>query len=200
RRASLPLPSLPFPKHDLAATLGPDGKIYALAWGDAETYDPSTNIWRIQNPSPGPLDEVIALAAVTGSDGRIYAIGGHKSPTEQGAAPYVMNTVATYRPGTISWTSSPPMPTARYALAAVAGGNGNIYALGGRNRQNQTLQTVEVYNPKLGPWTAAASMPRVTSISKTQDIGPSAAAASGPGGKIYALLGGADANGNATTV
>jgi N-acetylneuraminic acid mutarotase len=200
-RAPLPLPSLPFPKHDLAATLGPDGKIYTLAWGDAETYDPSTNTWRIQQPSPGPLDEVIALAAATGSDGTIYALGGHRSPTEHlRGAPYTVNTVESYHPGALSWTSSPPLPTARYALAAVTGVNGYIYAIGGRNRRNQTLRTVEVYNPKLDPWTTAAPLPRVTLLSGAQDIAPSAATASGPDGKIYALLGGADANGNATTL
>jgi N-acetylneuraminic acid mutarotase len=200
-RAPLPLPALPFPKHDLAATLGPDGAIYVIAWGDVERYDPSTNSWRFQQPSLGPVDEVIALAAATGSDGRIYALGGHRSPKEQlGAAPYVVNMVASYRPGAPSWTSSPPLPTARYALAAVTGNNGTIYAIGGRSRRNQTLRTVEVYNPNLDPWTAAAPLPRVTFLSRDLNIGPSAAAATDPDGTIYSLLGGADTAGSATTV
>jgi N-acetylneuraminic acid mutarotase len=201
-RASLPLPELPFPKHDLAATVAPDGKIYALAWGDVETYDPTTNVWQLLSPSPGQLDEVIALAAVTGPDGTIYAIGGHTSPEEHGpgALPSVVDTVASYHRGSVSWTFRPPMLTARYALAAVVGGNGNIYVFGGRNRQNQTLRTVEIYNPKRDPWTTAASMPRVTWIGEDQDIGPSAAVARGTDGNIYVLLGGADESGNATTV
>jgi N-acetylneuraminic acid mutarotase len=117
------------------------------------------------------------LAAATGSDGRIYVLGGHPSPTVGVSA---LNTVEAYDSSTHTWTATAPMPTARGGLAASAGPDGRIYAIGGSDSSNHVLTAVEAYTPSTNTWTSVASMrtPRCCF-----------AAATGSDGRIYAIGG-----------
>ena len=114
-------------------------------------------------------------------DGRLYAIGGS----------LVLDEVEAYTPRTNTWAAATPMPTARFGLAVAVGADGNIYAVGGRNNPNSTLNTLEAYIPTVGlrlrpgpgVWTdPLAPMPTARS---------GLAAAAGRDGRIYAL-GGSD--------
>lgn len=67
--------------------------------------------------------------------------------------------VEAYDPGTDTWTTVAPMQTARQGLAAVAGPNGEIYAIGGSNSARTFLPTVEVYDPAADTWTQLADLP-----------------------------------------
>lgn len=58
--------------------------------------------------------------------------------------------------GNLVWTTRTPMPTARYALGAVAGANGKIYAAGGWNLGPQNA--MEEYDAAHDTWTRKASM------------------------------------------
>src|SRR5436190_1914589 len=60
-------------------------------------------------------------------------------------------------PGSGSWTTKAPMPTARYGLG-VAAVNGILYAVGGVSG-SAILATVEAYDPVTNTWTTKASMP-----------------------------------------
>ena len=134
----------------LAATTGPDGRIYALGGcGDAcpdntvEAYDPTTNSWTTLAPLGTARQE---LSAATGADGRIYAIGGQ-------AAWGNTNTVEAYDPYGATWTWVPvaPMTMARYYQAAAVGPDGRIYVVGGYTSQNGSNDgTVEGYGPSIG--------------------------------------------------
>jgi N-acetylneuraminic acid mutarotase len=77
-----------------------------------------------------------------------------------------------------TWASAAAMPTARFGLAAAAGPDGRIYAIGGYN--NGALNTVEAYDPIANGWTTVTSMP----TARYQ-----LAAVAGPDGRIYAIGG-----------
>lgn len=77
------------------------------------------------------------------------------------------------------------MPAARTDLAAVAGPDGKIYAIGGWNARNSSndpiaLTSVEAYDPATNTWSPKASMPTARYW---------LAAATGTDGKIYAIGG-----------
>ena len=69
------------------------------------------------------------------------------------------------------------MPTARVSLAAAAGANGKIYAIGGNAVGADATDQVEEYDPATNTWTVKAHMPTARY---------SLAAATAPNGKIYA--------------
>ncbi len=127
----------------LAATLGPDGLIYALGGFNSiglsptsvvEAYNPVTNSWTTKASLPTAN---ATLAAALGADGLIYAFGGYGSSSTP-------STVDGYDAVSNTWTSEASMPTAREALAAVSDPNGLIYAFGGLG-SNGILSTVEGY-------------------------------------------------------
>jgi N-acetylneuraminic acid mutarotase len=180
--------SMPRARFGLAAATGPDGRIYAIGGNygtnigtgnlnTVEAYTPATNSWATVASMPTAR---YGLAAATGLDGRIYAIGGDTaSPgTSPGSGP--LTTVEAYTPGTNSWATVAPMPTARLQLAAATGPDGRIYAIGGVNGGNgsPSLNTVEVYTPSTNSWATVASMPTARA---------GLAAATGPDGRIYAV-------------
>jgi N-acetylneuraminic acid mutarotase len=110
------------------------------------------------------------LGAVTDPDVRIYAIGGYNGGPE--------TAVEAYTPGTDSWATVAPMPTARGFVAATVGPDGRIYAIGGYN--GATYLTTEAYTPGTNSWATVAPMPTVRA-----GLG----AATGPDGRIYAIGG-----------
>jgi len=60
-------------------------------------------------------------------------------------------------PGVV-WTTLAPMPTARHGLAAAAGSDGKIYAIGGTISSGAAVATMEAYDPVADTWSAAAPM------------------------------------------
>ncbi len=86
---------MPTCRHALAATLGPDGRIYAVGgassvpnpgYRDAfERYDPRTNRWEKLAPVPHVI-ECTELAATSGRHGRIYMYGGRPDQKAAGSS------------------------------------------------------------------------------------------------------------------
>ena len=175
--------SLPAPQTELAATLAPDGRIFALGGTDstqqplatAEAYVTTTNSWIT---IPFMPQATTAPAAATGSDGRVYVIGG-SSPTG------LSSLVQAFSPATNTWRLAANLPTPRSELAAAAGPDGRIYAIGGMDVFGAS-SVVEAYTPATNTWVSVARMPTPRSW---------LAAVTGPDGRIYAI-GGLDANGN----
>lgn len=178
-------------RNGLAATAGSDGSINAVGGRDStdtplnsvERYTPSNNTWSTVAPMPTAREN---LAAATGSDGTIYAIGGYNG-SSNGNGTLAIDTVEAYDPASNNWTTLPHLLTPRSALAATAGPDGRIYAIGGYDPAGRTLSSVEVYDPKTNAWTAVAPLntPRYY-----------LAAVKAPNGLIYAI-GGQDASGHA---
>jgi N-acetylneuraminic acid mutarotase len=132
-----------------------------------------------------------SLVAATGSDGRIYAIGG--DDLLKGLYNDYLDTVAAYGPATNSWTAVAPMPTPREQLAAVAGRDGRIYAIGGQSPNHSQEDIVEAYNPSNNTWVCSQgdSAPGCSSTSLApMPTGRFAlTAAVGSDGRIYAIGG-----------
>ena len=89
------------------------------------------------------------------------------------------------------WSEVARMPTARGSLAAGVV-DGKLYALGGSDDEDNTLDTVEVYDPATDRWDAVAPMPTARCglaagvvDGKLYAVGGS----SGPSGKCYSLPG-----------
>jgi len=78
-----------------------------------------------------------------------------------------------------TWATVASMPTERRGLAAAAGADGRIYAIGGSN-DAYPVSTVEVYTPSTNTWTEVASL-----LTARYDL----AAAAGADGRIYAIGG-----------
>ena len=138
-----------------------------------ERYNPGTNTWDSRTPMPTAR---YATSAVT-LNGKIYVIGGVNASNQ------IQNIVEVYDPVNDTWSTAAPMPSARSRLAAVAGPDGKIYAIGGSTTSTLDLtgytSVVEVYNPATNSWTTAAPM-------NTPRVGLAAAVS---GGKIYAFGG-----------
>jgi RNA polymerase sigma factor (sigma-70 family) len=81
--------------------------------------------------------------------------------------------------GTGKWMPGIDMPTARYSMSAAVV-DGNIYVVGGWNKAQGCLKTVEMYDPILNTWQPRADVSQ-------GDIGVAVAAVNG---KIYAMGGG----------
>lgn len=132
----------------LAAAIGVNGRIYALAGfgpnlvvtNTGEAYSLATNEWNLVASVPTAR---AVLAAAAGPDGLIYTMGGCAGfPCSIQLA-----LVEAYNPRSDMWKSVTSMPTARAALAAAAGPDGRIYAIGGQSNF-VPLNTVEAFSPK----------------------------------------------------
>jgi N-acetylneuraminic acid mutarotase len=60
---------------------------------------------------------------------------------------------------TQTWTSLASLPAPRTYLAAAAGPDGRIYAVGGRDSAGNNLDTLTAYDPATNAWTTLAPMP-----------------------------------------
>ncbi len=87
-----------------------------------------------------------------------------------------MSSVGVWADG--SWTTKATMPTSRASIGC-ATVNGIIYVIGGGNRIERTLSTVEAFDPVANTWTTKASLPfKMAGITTV-----------GVNGKIYAIGG-----------
>ncbi|HEV2237104.1 MAG TPA: kelch repeat-containing protein, partial [Ktedonobacterales bacterium] len=138
-----------------------------------QAYNPGDGTWQTLAPMPTPRSQ---LAVVAASDGRIYAIGGFA-----GAKPTLgqRDTVEAYDPRTNTWVERTPLPHPLADLAAVAGPDGRIYAMGGTSGPALALNTVYAYDPQANTWQSVAPM-------LTQRSNFAAAVSSG---RIYAIGG-----------
>ena len=130
-----------------------------------EVYDPTDNAglgsWSYATPL-GTRRGYLALASL---NGKLYAAGGYSS---DGCSFIIsgirysgeeLNSVEVYDPtangGRGNWSYGPPMNTARQDLA-LASLNGKLYAVGGSDFDENSINSVEVYDPTanggLGSW------------------------------------------------
>ncbi|HZS40702.1 MAG TPA: kelch repeat-containing protein [Polyangia bacterium] len=170
-------PPLAAARYGLAATVGPDGKLYAIGgnvYSAVESYTPGAAAWV-------KVTDLTAKrylgAAATGVDGRVYAIGGNDGTV-------VVDTVEALLPAAGTWSSVASMKTPRNFHAAAAAPDGRIYAIGGADATTY-LYSVEAYTPAANAWTTVASLKAARWAH---------AASVGADGRIY-VIGGANVNG-----
>jgi hypothetical protein len=156
------------------------GKIYVFSGlssttklATVERYDPETNTWDSRAAMPTAR---YGSSAVT-LNNKIYLIGGVNASNQ------IVNLVDVYDPLADNWSTAAPMPTARCRLAAVAGPDGKVYAIGGSTTSTLDMSgytgLVERYDPATDSWSTVAPM-------NTPRVGLAAAVS---GGKIYAFGG-----------
>jgi N-acetylneuraminic acid mutarotase len=110
-----------------------------------DAYDPASNTWSPRAPLRTPRG---LFAAAAGPDGRIYVMGGFLMGPGSTEDPTGLTSVEVYTPATNSWATIAGMPTGRFELTAATGGDGRIYAMGGRDGfSGPRFSTVEIYQP-----------------------------------------------------
>jgi N-acetylneuraminic acid mutarotase/glucose/arabinose dehydrogenase len=156
-------PNLPGSAVENPAVVAFDGKLYAFggatdpftgAVSNAAVFDPNTNAWTSLAPMPTARGGATAQAI----NGKIYVVGGMDST---GAS---LAVVEVYDPATNTWSTVAAMTTRRDNPGSAAL-NGLLYIFGGRTRnangtsENETLNTVEMYDPATNTWSLKAPMP-----------------------------------------
>jgi hypothetical protein len=156
--SSAPAPAaLSTPRNLLAVVASVDGTVWAIGGSDAAAYrntveqlDPLAGTWRARAPLPKARH---ALAAAAGTDGRLFVLGG----VVGNASGTPLGEVDVYSPADDRWTLAAPLPTPRFGLAAVAGSDGRIWAIGGSDGKTP-LATVEVLDPSTLSWSTGPSL------------------------------------------
>ncbi|MGI8426676.1 MAG: kelch repeat-containing protein, partial [Actinomycetota bacterium] len=174
------LAPMPTGRAELAASLGPDGRIYALGGNldspgaptAAEAYDPTTNTWSSLPPMTQP--RAAGLGAARGPDGRIYAVGGNNVGAGGSGAG---GSVEAFNPCTMTWNSVKSLNTARLLLASTTGPDDRIYVVGGFVGPTPT-KLVEAYDAGLDSWGSKAPTPEAQALTT---------ATTGTDGRIYVL-------------
>jgi len=119
-----------------------------------------------------PLRQARAGLGVVKVGRQILAVGGF---VRVGDMSTVFDVVEARRvTGSGRWRDLAPMPTARANLATAEVG-GLVYAIGGIGQADNTLDSVETFNPRSGRWTTSLPLPQPRA-------GPGAA---GLGGLLY---------------
>jgi N-acetylneuraminic acid mutarotase len=193
--------SMDTPRDDAAAgVIG--GKIYVFGGnggsaGDVllsttAVYDPVADQWSALADNPH-TDGVSDLATAVVND-KLYVFGA-AGKTFDGRETTV-NFVEEYDPGTDTWTSLAPKPTAvQHAPCVVY--NGEIYLFGGVNsyedakgKDHETFyKQVEAYNPATNTWRLVTNMPKAISYPAVAVVGGKAYVMGGSmGGKAQSNL------------
>jgi hypothetical protein len=108
-----------------------------------EVYDPGSDKW-----SAAPSLNVARVgAAVAVAAGRLYVIGGD-----------TLGTMESWGPGEPAWVLGTPMPSGRQFAAAVGMRDSLVYAVGGRDNNNNEVATVQVFNVRTKAWNPGPSM------------------------------------------
>lgn len=120
------------------------GKTTRAVVTNNQIYDVATNTWSTGAPMPRGLWNS-ANAVVKNI---LYVFGGSTNGTFSGIVDYVW----AYNPKTNVWnTMKTAMPTAREAAVAVVENN-IVYVIGGVNKGEARLATVESYDPATDTW------------------------------------------------
>lgn len=149
----------PLPKPRMGAAVAAlDGQLYVISGAYAsvttdavDVYDPATDSWTSR--ANIPTARTAAGAAVIA--GKLYVFGGcgRNSEGNHDCRVATTNVMEVYDPGTNSWTSRAPMPTARSAVAAAVIGD-KLYVAGGRGHcpPCTPYQVMEIYDPATDTW------------------------------------------------
>jgi N-acetylneuraminic acid mutarotase len=115
-----------------------------------EVFNPKTGRWTASTPLP------VARAAVSAAalNGLLYVAGGVTGPPDNQV---LQSSVVAYDPASRTWRSVAPMSAPRGQHRLVASGR-HLYALGGFDVLDQSVATVERYDPGTDTWTAIGSM------------------------------------------
>jgi N-acetylneuraminic acid mutarotase/glucose/arabinose dehydrogenase len=156
-------PAMPGPAVENPAMVAYNGKVYVFggstapfsgAVSDVRIFDPSSATWTTSTPMPTARGG--ATAQVIGT--KIYVVGGMDA---DGAS---LATLEIFDPASGTWTSGASLDTRRDNPGSAVSG-GKLYVFGGRIRNadggvvDNTLTSVEMYEPTSNAWVSNAPMP-----------------------------------------
>ena len=137
-----------------------NGKIYVAGGYGAngflntlDCYDPKTNTWTRLANAPTKRSS----HAGTSSNGKFYVMGGWNNESSGEVNKY-LTTVEVYNPDTNSWTKKEDIPLGRTTLE-VEEHEGYIYAIGGRNENEDAVGTLDCYSVYADKWIELSPMP-----------------------------------------
>jgi hypothetical protein len=139
-------PSLQNARDHLAGATTSDGTVYAFG-GNGATGVPSSlealiaGVW---TPRTGTTGGHADIGAAGGLDGKLYVVDN--------------DGIWIYTPGTDSWSSGPAPSTPRDLLAVARGPDGFIYAIGGRDNNNNVVAAVDAWDPSQAQWLRRADL------------------------------------------
>jgi N-acetylneuraminic acid mutarotase len=132
----------------------------------------ATNVWATKAAMPTPRANFAAAVV----NGLLYTVGGSDAGGTN------RSTVEAYSPGSNSWTSKAPLPSARGFPSGAGTINGVLYVAGGKNLDGAPTDTLFAYAPSTNTWSTKARM-----------LLPGSGGAGGViGGKLYVYSGGSD--------
>jgi len=120
---------------------------------DNEEFDPVAMSWTTKTVMPTPRATEHSVAV---DSGIIYVIGGRTGATPSSGGQLSANEA--YNPGTNTWATLAPLPTAVSDAAALSFG-GKIYVFGGIGAGNVMQSLVQIYDIATNSWSAGAAMP-----------------------------------------
>jgi large repetitive protein len=185
-------PNLPGSGVENPAVVALDGKVYAFggstapfsgAVDNAAVFDPTTSSWSLLPDMPTARGGATAQVL----DNKIYVLGGLDIDGDS------LSTVEVYDPLTNQWSSEAPLQTRRDNLGSAVVDD-VLHVFGGRTRNsdgsvvNNTLNTMEIYNPTLDSWSFGAPMPtgrRAMSVGTLNDRIQVIGGEAGPGGIAF---------------
>jgi N-acetylneuraminic acid mutarotase len=190
------IPNLSTNVSDLGAATGTDGRVYAVGGNPPNIFSGSTTVstfgasanWQTAASILADTErgEVLRtfLAVATASDGKTYSMGGNDGSQ-------AVSDMQAFDPTSRAWIARHNMNTLREDLAATAGPDGFVYAIGGMNGNFASLSSVEAYDPIGDVWSDKTPM----NTARTR-----LAAVTGRDGRIYVIGGSTKDNQNSTVL
>jgi N-acetylneuraminic acid mutarotase len=128
-------------------------KDYSISTNVNEVYDTETNSWQTRTPMP------TARSGLQASEvgGKIYLIGGWIESKSSSFAETSAQ-VEIYDPGTDTWATVSPMPTAVGGYASAVA-DGKIYIISGALSGSTKANLTQIYDPKTDEWNLGAPIP-----------------------------------------
>ncbi|MEC4814224.1 MAG: kelch repeat-containing protein [Scytonema sp. PMC 1069.18] len=185
-------PNLPGSAVENPAVVAFNGNIYVFggstdafsgAVDNAAVFDPTTSSWSLLPDMPTARGGATAQVL----DNKIYVVGG------LGADGASLGTVEVYDPLTGQWSTESPLQTRRDNPGGAVIDD-VLYVFGGRTRNsdgsvvNDTLNTMEIYNPAQDAWSFGEPMPtgrRALSVGTLNDRIQVIGGEAGPGGTAF---------------
>lgn len=117
----------------------------------AEIYDPVAGVWHQAGVMSYPRFSHTATVLV---DGRVLIAGGCELCHSVDECP----PIELYNPRSGSWTSGPPLLSARAEHTATLLLDGRVLVAGGRTSHSDATASVEIYDPLTSAWSPAPSL------------------------------------------
>jgi N-acetylneuraminic acid mutarotase len=119
------------------------------------------------------------MSATVAPNGNVFIAAGFHAEVGRTFYPDLL----VYHPGSDTYSSLPPMQSARSTMAGAIANDGRLFLFGGTanvSGSEVAIGTTEVYDPGLGTWSYATPLPYART---------GARAVTGPNGKIYVIGG-----------